>query len=161
MQSKFDEMAADINKFHDVLQRVKACSPTGVTEDEIFSMAIAVHLWKRDTMSYKARDYSENRWRNQLSYKGLHMHLKFADEEFFTSALDKATMFGVGASIVDIEKKISNMPSTPHERVGMQETLHDGFHKSNTVCDAVHTSSTVCNEVGGESNSSAVEVPDV
>lgn len=62
----FDEVATDIQKFRDALRRVKACNPIGVTEVEILSMSIAVHLGKRDTMSYEACNYPANRWRNHL-----------------------------------------------------------------------------------------------
>lgn len=44
--SKLDEVDTDIQKFRDILQHVEACNVTVVTEDEIFSMSIAVHRGK-------------------------------------------------------------------------------------------------------------------
>lgn len=91
----------------------------------------------------------------------LRTHPKFSDEAISTSALDTATMFGVDASVADIEDEISSMPSTPHEGVGTQEAVRDGVHTPITLRDAVHTSNSVRDEVGGESKSSAAEVPNV
>lgn len=86
------------------------------------------------------------------------MHPKFSDEAISTSAFDTANMFRVEASAVDIEEKISRMPSTPTEGVGTQGSVDKGVHAPNTVHDAVHTSSTMRDRVGRESNSSPVEV---
>lgn len=42
-------------------------------------------------------------------------------------------MFGVEASVTEIEEEISSMPSTLPEGVGTQETVRDGVHTPNTV----------------------------
>lgn len=45
---KMDQVAADCRKFRECLRYIRACRPTGVTEDQIISMAIGKHLGTGD-----------------------------------------------------------------------------------------------------------------
>lgn len=84
-RAKFEEVAADVQKFRDAILRVRASNPTGVTEDEVLSMSIAVHFGKRDKMSYEARCFPHAQWRSHLAYKVLQSHPKFSDERCLSS----------------------------------------------------------------------------
>lgn len=79
VRTKFDELVADVKKFRAALHLIRASNPTGVTGDELFSMAIAKHFGKRDGMSYDARSYPQRNWRNHLAFKTLKNHPKFSD----------------------------------------------------------------------------------
>lgn len=60
------ELSADAQKFEVALRKVLACNPTGVNEDDILSMAVAVHMGKARTMDYEIKSYCNNNW---LGYK--------------------------------------------------------------------------------------------
>lgn len=62
MRAKFEELSADIQKFWEALRLICTSNPTGVTEDEVLSMAIAKHLGKRLCTSYDARAYPRGKW---------------------------------------------------------------------------------------------------
>lgn len=48
LAQKFDEVAADIQKFKDVLRKVTVCQPSGVSANNVLSMAIAIHCAKQE-----------------------------------------------------------------------------------------------------------------
>ena len=72
-------MAADVQKFRGALRFMRSCNPTGVTEEQIKSMAIAKHLGKRQNMSYEARDYPHDNWVHHLAFSVLKHHPKFKE----------------------------------------------------------------------------------
>lgn len=80
VRAKFDEVAADIQKFRDALRLIRSSNPTGVTEGEIFSMEIYKHLGKRKVMSYDARSFPHSIWRNHLDFKAVRTHPKFSED---------------------------------------------------------------------------------
>lgn len=94
VRAKVDEVAADVQKFRNSMKRVKSCNPTGVNISEILSMSIAVHLGKRDTMSYEARNFPHTQWRNHLAYGVLKSHPKFSDESVCSSVNASPTPSG-------------------------------------------------------------------
>lgn len=55
--AKFDELAADIQKFKDPLQRVLSSQHSGLSEANILSMTMTIHLGKEEKMDYNAHDY--------------------------------------------------------------------------------------------------------
>lgn len=57
VRQKFEEVAADAQKFPAALRWIHASNPTGVTEAEGLSMAIVNHLGKCDGMNYDPRDF--------------------------------------------------------------------------------------------------------
>lgn len=73
-------MSADCQKIRSVLGLIRACRPTGVTEEQILSMAIAKHLGMRETMSYDARDFPHEQWNNNNAYLILRCVPKFRDD---------------------------------------------------------------------------------
>ena len=81
VRAKWDEIAADVQKFRFSLRVIKACNPTEVVEDQVISMEIAKHLGKRKAMSYDAKDFSHTEWKNHLAYRALRNHPKFHDLE--------------------------------------------------------------------------------
>lgn len=76
-KSKFDQVSADVQKFRRALRIVHASHPTGVVEEQILSMAIAIHLDKIGKMSYDFKDLQHDAWSNHLAYKALCTHPKF------------------------------------------------------------------------------------
>jgi hypothetical protein len=52
-----DNIFPDVNKFNESLRLIQSSHPTGVNDDNIISMAIALHLGKTKWMDYNLRDY--------------------------------------------------------------------------------------------------------
>lgn len=55
-KAHFDVISADAQKFFVSLRKLRACSPTGVSEDSITSMAVAVHTGATKVMDYEQKD---------------------------------------------------------------------------------------------------------
>lgn len=49
------------------------------------SMAISKHLWKVDKISYDPKDFSQNSWKVQISYKVFLLHPNFSDRPIETN----------------------------------------------------------------------------
>ena len=79
-KTKIDVMAADFQKFRDFLLVVKALKPTGVQDHQICSMAVDMHLGKRDGMTYQATDFPHWNCPCHLAIKVLKKHPKFAPD---------------------------------------------------------------------------------
>ena len=77
MKAKFDSISAEIQKFARALQVVVTAKPTGVSESQILSMAIAVHVGKTARMSYEHKDLQHDSWQLHLAYKVLRTHPKY------------------------------------------------------------------------------------
>lgn len=78
VRSKFDKLSAYVQKFRTSLRLVRACNPTGVTEDDILTMALAVHVGKRSTMSYDTRTVPLTIWKNHLTFNSLCRYPKYS-----------------------------------------------------------------------------------
>lgn len=51
------ELSTYVQKFGIALRRLRACNPTGLQEDDIILIAVAVHMGKCTTMYYGMKDY--------------------------------------------------------------------------------------------------------
>lgn len=80
VRAKWEAMAADCQKFRAALRFIRACKPTGVTEDEIMCMAVAKHLGKRTSMNYDARTFPEDKWVYHLAFRVLRRVPKFGEQ---------------------------------------------------------------------------------
>lgn len=121
-RSKWEQIAADVQKFRSALRHISACKPTGVNAENMLSMAIAKHLGKRKSMSYDAKDFPHHRWLHHLAFKVLRNHPKFQDIR--TEADSSST------------KQHDSMPSTvelPTRLTPAKETVDD----SNTASHAL------------------------
>ena len=58
-----DTIAPELQKFNSALRIVKLSRPTGVGQDEIISMAIAIHQQETKKMDYAFKNYSHDKWR--------------------------------------------------------------------------------------------------
>lgn len=97
VRSKFEAISQDVSKFRIALRSVHMFQPTGTTEPQNLSMAIALHLKKRTTVSYDAKDYPHNQWVHHLAYH----KLKYLPKYSYDSLTD--------ASMISTE------PTTEHE----------------------------------------------
>ena len=61
-------------KFNKVLRLVHACSPTCVTENEIITTEVAIHMWVATTMEYSHNNYDPTKW-NLYSGRSAVKHL--------------------------------------------------------------------------------------
>lgn len=78
----FTELSADVQKFSVSLRKVHASCPTGVNEEGILSMAVAIHVGQTDKMDYAYQDYDKNNWNAYKAWQELHNHPKWAMTEF-------------------------------------------------------------------------------
>lgn len=62
----FQDLSGDVQKFRCALRTVLASNPTGVNDDNIHSMAVAIHLGKSPKMDYIFKDFNCMDW---LGYK--------------------------------------------------------------------------------------------
>lgn len=68
----------DINKFGVSLNLVLSAKPSGVTDQEIINMAVAVHLNKATGRDYNQKDFDATRWLNYRAWQVLKTTRKFA-----------------------------------------------------------------------------------
>jgi hypothetical protein len=68
----------DVSDFvHKSLQCVLNSNPVNVTEDQVISMAIAIHLQKTDRMDYTFKNHDHYQWKNYRAWKVLREHPNF------------------------------------------------------------------------------------
>jgi hypothetical protein len=72
-----DQVFPDVNKFNEALRLVQASHPTGVNDDNIMSMAIALHLGETKRMDYQFKSYDHTKWANFAAWKILSIAPKF------------------------------------------------------------------------------------
>ena len=72
-----DHLKPEMNKFNIALRTVLATEPTGVSEEQKFYMAIAIHLKKTNRVEYKYRDQNPYEWRYYDAWKVLRTTSKF------------------------------------------------------------------------------------
>jgi hypothetical protein len=66
-----------VNKFNEALCLIQASRPTGVNEDNILSMAIALHLGETKRMDYNFKSFDHSKWPNYTAWKILRTAPKF------------------------------------------------------------------------------------
>jgi hypothetical protein len=66
-----------VNKFNEALRLVQASHPTGVNDDNILSMAIALHLGETKWMDDQFQSYNHTKWANFAAWKILSVAPKF------------------------------------------------------------------------------------
>jgi hypothetical protein len=72
-----DHIKHDVNKFNIALRVVRTSKPTGVDEQQIVNMAVAIHLGKTKKMDYEFKDFSASQWLFYEAWKVLKEHPKF------------------------------------------------------------------------------------
>jgi hypothetical protein len=72
-----DQVFPDINKFNESLRLIQASHPTGCNEDNILSMAIALHVGEAKRMDYNFRSFEHTKWANYSAWKILSIAPKF------------------------------------------------------------------------------------
>lgn len=86
---KWEAIAADCQKFRSAIRAVRLFQPTGVNKEQKLSMAISIHVGKRQAPSYDAKDYPHSQWNNHLAWQVLCKVPKFMEsferEEYYPS----------------------------------------------------------------------------
>lgn len=124
VRAKFDEVSADLQKFRESLRFIHSCNPTGVTEDGIFSMAVAKHLGKRTTMSYDAKDYPHDLWKSHLAFKILKTHPKYSDDAVVSNIVAEQATEGNDDSVTISETlEINDSLNTSGEHIETEERI--------------------------------------
>jgi hypothetical protein len=72
-----DNIFPDVNKFNEALRLIQASRPTGVNEDNILSMAIALHLGETKRMDCNFNSFDHSKWPNYTAWKILRTAPKF------------------------------------------------------------------------------------
>jgi hypothetical protein len=68
---------SDIQKFNECLRQIQSSSPTGCNNDNIYNMAVALHLKQADRLNYNFRDFDSAQWPYFLAWKVLRNTPKF------------------------------------------------------------------------------------
>jgi hypothetical protein len=63
-----NSVAPDVQKFNYALKKVYSCHPTGVDEQQMINMAIAIHMEKTDRMMYSMATTDPKEWLNYLAW---------------------------------------------------------------------------------------------
>lgn len=79
-KSHFDVLSAGVQKFAEALCHIRACNPTGVTEGNIVSMAVAIHLEDAGSMEYNKKDIDKWKWTLFRACKVLRTRTKWSQE---------------------------------------------------------------------------------
>jgi hypothetical protein len=95
-----DNIFPDVNKFNEALRLVQSSHPTGVNDDNIISMAIALHLGKTKRMDYNMRDCEHTQWPNYGAWKILSSAPKFRPPTI-ASSMAATDSIAADASTVD------------------------------------------------------------
>lgn len=93
MRKHVNDLFADAQKFAKTLRSVRACEPTGGTEDQVLSMAVAVHMGKCEIMSYEEKNFGPLNWIGCMSWFIWRNYLKWM------SPTAQATEDGGGALV--------------------------------------------------------------
>lgn len=72
------DLSADVQKFNTALRKLRACGPTGVNEDQVLSMAVAIHMEVTNSMDYEHKDYVKENWLSFNAWKVWSRHPKWA-----------------------------------------------------------------------------------
>jgi hypothetical protein len=72
-----DHIQRQAKNFNKALAKVNASNPTGCDEQQIINMAVAIHLGKIDTMSYRMKEFEASDWKFYESWKVLKSHPAF------------------------------------------------------------------------------------
>lgn len=99
-RANWESVSTDCQMF----RHIHACQPTGVTEGQIMSIAVAKHLGKRDGMDCDAKDYVHEHWINHLAFKVLRHIQNFSDDTNNQEVPDAE----------DEGEVINNNPFVPH-----------------------------------------------
>ncbi|PXF39923.1 hypothetical protein BWQ96_10367 [Gracilariopsis chorda] len=61
IKKNFSDMPSDVQKFLVSLGKVRACNPTGVDDDVLVSMAVAIHLEHTKRMEYDYKNFKKDK----------------------------------------------------------------------------------------------------
>jgi hypothetical protein len=100
---KFKVLSADCQKFGKALRLVRASKPTGVSEDGVISMAIAVHLGTSPKLDYCYKDLPHAEWASYRAWLILRAEAKWAGVD---NAALQSVPIGGGMDLVDDRSSI-------------------------------------------------------
>ncbi|KAG7373841.1 hypothetical protein IV203_012936 [Nitzschia inconspicua] len=72
-----EKIQRDCKKFNTSLRKVLCSNPTGCSEQEKINMAVAIHLGKSDSMSYRHKGFEPNDWPFYQAWLVLKSHRAF------------------------------------------------------------------------------------
>lgn len=128
-RSKFESIAADVQKFKISTREVRAFQPTGTNENQNLSMAIARHIGKTETVTYETKDLSRDEWPNHLAYIELKMLPKFRDD---IDESERSRSVTEEAQPADVEENASEScenrePPSPSSARKRNQEVRGGF----------------------------------
>jgi hypothetical protein len=104
-----DNSFPDVNKFNEALRLIQASHPTGVNEDNILSMAIALHLGETKRMDYNFRSFDHSKWPNYTAWKILRSAPKFRPPSMASLPMNNDP---ADATMVDLTNQVPLIVST-------------------------------------------------
>ena len=78
IKQHFSDLSADVQKFRLSFAKVRASNPTGVGDDTVMSMAVAVHIGVTTCMDYSYKEFDKESWLYYRAYNVLKNHPKWS-----------------------------------------------------------------------------------
>lgn len=75
------ELSADTQKLASAFRKVRSCNPTGVSEEDILSTAVAIQMGKSRTMDYEMKGYCKENWLGYKAWLAFRRYAKWAISE--------------------------------------------------------------------------------
>lgn len=73
-----NKLFPDLGKFNVSLMKVQSSKPSGITDQQVINMAVAVHLKKANGRDYSTKDFDATKWPNYAAWMVLKNTRKFA-----------------------------------------------------------------------------------
>ena len=125
----FSDLSCDVQKFRASIGRVRASNPTGVGEDDVVSMAVAIHIGKTNVMDYDYKTFNVLEWVYYKSWLVLKSHPKWSEvgetaggTDGSTPAFNPSLLSSEEANITDESQILGSTPSKTTDRysIGMR-----------------------------------------
>lgn len=121
-RSKFEAVAADIQKLQIIRREVRSYNRTGKKADLNLSMAIARQVQKVGTIAYEAKSLPHNKWINHLARK------KLRELQKFNEGLAE---FLYWYSQHSMRSQINRFPSAEDDKMDKDDVNDSSVHEGN------------------------------
>ena len=118
IKQNFSDVSADVQKFGVALMRVRASNPTGVGEEGVLFMAVAIQTGRTNVMEYDYKDLYKDEWMYYRAWTVLRNHPKWAPVDSNTHAASTAVGEAIEEPTVSAPEAqhIHSDDTTPHKR---------------------------------------------
>lgn len=116
-------IAPDVQKFNNALKKVHSCHPTGVDDQQIVNMAVAIHLGKTDRMMYAMKSFNPMEWLNYLAWQVVRNIPKFKYPGDNNQKNEKSALPDVTDTVIADGSSISDNKNSGNSSVSVGSDL--------------------------------------